>query len=264
MKIALAQIETKQACFDENLSTISAYTKNAKIGNAELVVFPEMCISGFNYALNKKALNAGRNFTEDLCKIAKENSIYLAATVPALSSNSELPANRLIFINPKGELEFHYDKIHLFGLFNEDKYVADGKEILVKKTNLGDIGLAICYDLRFPEMFVQLALKGAQIVILPAAWPHPRMEHLKILCKARALENQNFLVCVNQAGSESFGTKINKYGGESCVISPMGITLASAKADEAELIFCDIDLEQIEEVRRRIPVFKDRKPLVYK
>lgn len=263
MKIALAQTEVKQAAFDENMQKTLNIAKEAARQCAELVVFPEMFTGGFNYPENKTALSAGRDFVRDAAKIAKEAGIFLAGSVPARADSSDLPANRMLLISPEGKIEMHYDKVHLFGVFNEDRHVKGGERLAVQDTPVGRVGLAVCYDLRFPEMFVRLALRDARLILLSAAWPHPRMNHFKILARARAIETQSFVVAVNQAGPEDFGIKEIRYGGESCAIDPWGKTLCECAPDRADLKFCRIDFDEVAKAKARIPALDDRKPGVY-
>ena len=264
MKIALAQTSVRQAAFDENLENAAAAAKAAKAGGAELVVFPEMFLGGFSYPANKLALDRGRNFEGDVARMARDAGIFVAGSVPARAERSDLPANRMLLANPDGGIEMRYDKIHLFGVFNEDKYVAGGEGLSVGDTPLGRMGLSVCYDLRFPEMFVQMALRDARLVILSAAWPHPRMAHFRTLARARAIEMQGFFVCVNQAGPEDFGAKRILYGGESCAVDPWGETLCECRPDEPDLAFCEIDYRKAAEARARIPALDDRKPHFYR
>lgn len=264
MKIALAQTAVVQGGFDKNLRDAEELAVRAKNTGAKLVVFPEMFVGGFNYPLNLQALREGRNFALDVAQMAARAGIYIAGSMPALDAGMHLPSNRMILANPDGKIEMFYDKIHLFGVFKEDKYVSGGEKIKVEETGIGRAGLAVCYDLRFPEMFLNMALKQARIILVSSAWPHPRMEHIRILARARAIENQFFVVCVNQAGVEDFGTKQTRYGGESCAIDPWGRTLCECKPNAPDLAFCDIDFSEVEEAHAKIPALGDRKPEFYK
>lgn len=123
----------------------------------------------------------------------------------------------------------------------------------------GETGLAICYDLRFPEMFRRYALDGVQTMIISAEWPLQRIEHWQTLLRARAIENQCFVIaanCVGQCGGENFG-------GRSAVISPWGEVLVEGQSDQPELLTVTFDTGQVDEVRRRIPVLIDRRPDLY-
>ena len=264
MRIAIAQIDVAQGDFQQNLQKASQYASNAKLAGAQLLVFPEMFVCGFNYKRNIEYLKENGNCVETtLCQIAKANNIAICGSVPHLNDDDTLPSNRLLFISESGEIVAHYDKIHLFSVFNEHKYVKSGNEIVVANTTFGDIGLAVCYDIRFPDIFVKMAKGGAKLIIVTSAFPHPRSEHWQILTKARAIENQCFVVAVNQAGIESFGKGQVQYFGLSAVIDPWGRIVAEAPQDVESLTIADIDLSQVDKIRNQIPSFSDRREDLY-
>lgn len=264
MKIAIAQISVEQSEFDKNLRKMDSFCQKAAAQNADLAVFPEMCVSGFNYKKNAEALASGRNFEEELSKIARGRKIAVAASLPALDKGERLPANRLLLVDKEGLALAKYDKIHLFSAFNENSHVCFGKNIALCQTKEAKFALTICYDIRFPEMFAPIFESGAEIILHVAAWPHPRMEQLKILSRARAIENQCYLVCVNQAGTECFGANSVKYGGSSAIINPLGVPVCECAADVEDFQIAEIDLSLVEKARGRMPIKKDRRPESYK
>ena len=152
----------------------------------------------------------------------------------------------------------HYDKIHLFGMFREDRHVGAGREVVAAGTPFGKIGFAVCYDLRFPELFIRLARAGAKLAVICAAFPHPRSEHWRVLCRARAIENQFFVAAVNQCGEESLPGGTAKYCGLSAVFDPWGEIVAECPPDAESLAFADIDLSEADEIRAKMPVLSDR------
>ena len=263
MKVALAQMSVKQRGYDENLAHAREFAERAAENGADLVVFPEMFLSGFHYAENKKVLEGGRNFATELSCIARDAHIAICGSVCYLERLGETPSNRMLLIDSHGKLLAHYDKIHLFSVFNEHKHVKGGERIVVCDSPFGKIGLSICYDLRFPEMYVRMAQRGAQLIIVSTAWPHPRMGQLKILARARAIDTQAFLICVNQAGVENFGSNSVNYCGSSCLVSPTGETLAECKQDVEDMQFCEINLKDADKIREKIPALRDRRPACY-
>lgn len=263
MKVALAQISVKQRAYDENLEHAREFARRAAEGGADLVVFPEMFLSGFHYAENKKILETGRNFAAELSSLAREEQIAICGSVCHLERHGETPSNRMLLIDSHGKLLAHYDKIHLFSVFNEHKHVRGGERIVVCDSPFGKIGLSICYDLRFPEMYVRMAQRGAQLIIASTAWPHPRMNHLKVLAQARAIETQAFLIYVNQAGVENFGSNSVTYCGSSRLISPSGEVLIECPQDVEDMQFCEINLKDADKIREKIPALKDRRPACY-
>ncbi len=263
MRIAIAQTAVEQHRFAENLEHAREFAGRAAEGGAELVVFPEMFLSGFHYGENKKALLAGADFVWEVRSLARGLGIAVAGSVPALDPGMDRPANRMLLASPAGEVWGSYDKLHLFGVFNENRHVHPGRSIEVADAPFAKTGLAVCYDLRFPEMFVKMALRGAELIILSAAWPHPRMEHIRLLARARALECQCFFIFSNQAGVETFGPNAMHYGGCSAAVDPWGKALCECAADAEDLKFCDIDFGLVEKARRQIPALGDRRPDVY-
>ncbi len=158
----------------------------------------------------------------------------------------------------QGEQAGIYRKIHLFRLMDEEKYLAAGQHLTSVETAWGQSGLAICYDLRFAEMFRTYALNGVNMVYLPAEWPHPRLAHWQTLLRARAIENQMYMIAVNRVGTD--GT--HDFFGHSAIIDPWGNAIVEAGESEV-LLTATIDTEMVPDVREKIPVFKDRRPDLY-
>ena len=140
----------------------------------------------------------------------------------------------------------------------EDRFLAAGNRNLVVETSIGKLGIAICYDLRFPELFRKLALEGAEIICLPAEWPKPRQEHWNTLLRARAIENQLFVVAANCCGVQG---KLDFFG-HSQLISPLGNLLAFAGEEETELI-AEFDFAEMEIYRKQINILGDRRADIY-
>jgi predicted amidohydrolase len=143
-------------------------------------------------------------------------------------------------------------------MLEEDRYLKSGSQIKCLETPWGRLGLATCYDLRFPEIFRRYALENAEMILLSAEWPAKRIEHWKLLLRARAIENQVFIAAVNKTGI-SQGAKL---GGNSSVIDPMGEILVQGD-DQPGILIAEIDPEQVRRTRNWMPVFQDRKPDVY-
>jgi len=142
--------------------------------------------------------------------------------------------------------------------------MAPGDELTVVETPWGRAGLAICYDIRFPELFRTYALKGVEIVFCPMAFPYPRLDHWKILVRARAIENQMFMVGINQVGSEDFGSDgIVTYFGDSVIIDPWGRTVIEAGETDEMLLTATICMDRVREIRANMTVLADRRPELY-
>lgn len=141
---------------------------------------------------------------------------------------------------------------------DEHQYLSSGDRLALVETAWGQVGLSICYDLRFPELFRAYALSGARIVVVPAEWPHPRLAHWQTLLRARAIENQMFIIACNRVGR----TGSNTFCGHSAIIDPWGETRIEGGESE-DLLVATIDLDQVDAVRRQIPIFADRQPQLY-
>ncbi|MEQ8199588.1 MAG: nitrilase-related carbon-nitrogen hydrolase, partial [Clostridiaceae bacterium] len=188
-------------------------------------------------------------------KYAEEYSINIG--FGWVKGNGAKAENHYTIINPKGEIILDYIKIHPFSYSEEDKFFISGNEL--KFCNVKGIGLSafICYDLRFPEVF-QAVSKNVSIIIVPANWPEKRREHWRCLLKARAIENQVYVLGINCVG-ENNGLY---YSGDSCVIDPSGNVLKEMSYKEG-LIIQDIE-DNTEKIRREFPVKADRKIKLYK
>jgi predicted amidohydrolase len=163
--------------------------------------------------------------------------------------------NTSVLLAPDGSVAATYRKIHLFGFSEgEPKLLTAGTDVVVVDTDLGRVGLVTCYDLRFPELFRALLDKGAELVVMPAAWPAARVEHWSVLARARAIENQYVVIAANAAGQQ--GSTV--MGGRSAVIDARGTVLAEA-GDAADVLSVDVGLAEVREWRERFPVLADRR-----
>lgn len=172
--------------------------------------------------------------------------------------------NTSLLIDPEGKLVAQYSKTHLFDTpeFRESDFVNPGDSLTVAKTPYAKIGMSICYDIRFPELFRTLTLKGAEIVFCPAAFPvaepSPGEDHWQICTRAAALQNMVYVVAVNQIGiKDPFA-----YFGRSVVVDPWGIEIAKAPNKEC-IISAELDLEYLREMRRNRSVLEHRRPELY-
>jgi Predicted amidohydrolase len=170
--------------------------------------------------------------------------------------------NSQVFIDSQGKIVASYRKTHLFVLAPNDEstcYTPGGKFVSVVADGFR-FGLSICYDLRFPEVSRALVLEhDANVLLVSSAWPLPRVEHLRALAVARAIENQSYLVLANRTGVDAGVTCC----GMSAIIGPSGVILASASGDGEELLISDISNEAIAAVRGKIPVFAHRRSDLY-
>lgn len=220
---------------------------------ADLVVLPELWPNGgFAYdGWEGSAQPLEGPVVTALCAAAKD----LGATVHLGSLVERDETGRLfntsVLIGPVGEVLTTYRKIHLFGFGEgEPKLMTPGTDVVVHD----GLGLATCYDLRFPEMFRALLDGGAEVDLVPAAWPAKRVHHWRLLAQARAVENQSYVVACNTAGTHA-GVPM---GGGSLVVDPWGEVVAEAGTEE-EVLVVDVDLELVRSTRATFPVLQDRR-----
>jgi predicted amidohydrolase len=195
-----------------------------------------------------------------LQKIATSLSIAIICGVSERDGASIY--NSQVFIDAKGEVVGSYRKTHLFTgtPIGEDECFSPGSELTSFPFGGLRLGLSICYDLRFPEVYRTLALEEqANVFILSAAWPFPRLEHFRILAAARAIENQSYMIVSNRVGTDEGVTCC----GSSAIIDPYGVVLASASTDREELVQAEVSEEAINAVRNKMAVFAQRRPDLY-
>ena len=176
--------------------------------------------------------------------------------------------NTSIHVGPDGELRASYRKIHMFDVevggrvYKESEHEAPGDEIVLSETAGGvGLGLTICYDVRFPELYRILAVRGAEIVAVPAAFTFATTrDHWEILLRARAIEGQAFVVAANQIGEHAPGIRS---GGRSMIVDPWGVVLATAP-DAETFVVAELDLERQAEIRRTLPSLANRRPEAYR
>lgn len=265
MKIAisLAQIDVHEGDISKNLEKGEVYIKEAASRGSDLIVFPELWTTGFNWAFNAKNAKEHEIVPSKIQSLAKKYKIAIHGSTIALNPDNSI-ANRSELINNQGEIIARYDKIHLFSLVGEHKHISPGKKLSLVDSPWGPVGLSICYDIRFPELFRSYAIQGARMILCPIAFPHPRLEHWRILSRARAIENQLFMVSVNQVGygPDRPGDLIEFFGSSS-IIDPWGEVIVEASQDKEELLSATIDLKLSNEIREKMHVLKDRRPETY-
>ena len=258
LTVSLAQMNIALGDIKRNVGVMSKMTAEAARRGSHVIVFPELWSTGYALARGEELaspLNSGL-FT-DVSAIADQNKIAVTGSFLEKRGEGNI-ANSAAFFSPKGRMMGVYRKIHLFRLMEEDQYLKPGSSPLTLELPWGKSSLAICYDLRFPELFRRYALEGAIMVIIPAEWPLQRIDHWRALLVARAIENQIYIVATNSVGK----TGDTVFGGHSMVVDPWGKILIEG-GDEPNLLTVDIELDRVGEVRQAIPVFEDRRPDTY-
>ena len=253
MVVSVAQMGVAANEPERNLETAARAVDEGARRGSHLVVLPELWTTGIALRESTEGDTLARFDTvAAMRQLARTNGVAVAGSVLLPDGNHF--QNVLLLISAEGETIARYAKLHPFTPMDEQRYVTPGDEIVVCEAVWGSTGLAICYDLRFPELFRRLAERGAELVLLPAEWPHPRLEHWSVLTRARAIENQCFVVAANAAGSQGRYT----FCGHSAIIDPWGVVLAEA-GEEETVITASFDLDEVARVRERFPALKDRR-----
>jgi deaminated glutathione amidase len=253
-----------------NIATALRLIDQAAADGARLAVLPEVwTYLGPPEANRDNAEPIPGPTTDMLAERARQHNMYIHAG----SMHEARPAEPKVFntsvvIDPRGEIIGKYSKIHMFDVvldgvasFTESETVQPGDEIVTVDIDGMTVGLTICYDLRFPELFRILRLRGAEITVLPAAFTMTTgKDHWEVLIRARAIENQVFMVAAAQVGADSAG---NWCYGRSMIVDPWGITLSVAP-DSETVITSSLDRSLLSKVRRQIPCVENRQPDRYR
>jgi predicted amidohydrolase len=240
---------------DANLEKALAGLRRARARDARLAVLPEMWSTGYDYKRLATLAEETPRVLDSLRQLSRELEMVV---VGSLAEKADGRIYNTAWVVDHGTVAGSYRKLHLFSTMGEDRFLAAGDQMLVADTSVGRLGVAICYDLRFPELFRKLALQGAEVLCLPAEWPKPRQEHWRTLLRARAIENQLFVVAANCCGLQG---KLDFFG-LSQLVAPRGEVLAEAGEADAELTAL-FDFAEMESYRFQIPCYKDRRPEVY-
>jgi predicted amidohydrolase len=257
LNIALAQIELPAGATEENFQKGEEMAQRASEGGADLLLLPELWVSGYDLKnCDRYASSLDQGWFQRMARLAADNQILLGGSLIEVDQDNYY--NTFVLFDRDGSLINSYRKIHLFKLLEEDQYLQSGNQLITAETNWGRMGLTICYDLRFPEIFRSYAVSGSELILIVAEWPQRRVFHWNQLLIARAIENQCFIAGVNKVG-ESGGEKL---GGRSSVINPMGEILVQG-GEKEELLIIRVDLTEAQTMRRWMPVLDDRKPDVY-
>lgn len=255
-RLAMCQLQSRTDK-EENMRRAEEMVREAAAGGASIVVLPEVfqCPFGHEYFAPYAEVRGGDSMVR-MAGWAKELGIVLVAGSVTERAEGKLYNTSYVF-DRDGSLLADYRKIHLFDVdipgkmtFRESDSFASGRDICVFDTDLCRIGLGICYDLRFPELFRTMARRGAELIILPAKFTTPTGEaHWELLTRTRALDNELFFAACCGARAPD-----GQPYGHSLVVGPYGDIKASADETE-QVLFCDIDLKEVDAVRRQIPAF---------
>ncbi|MBI4212492.1 MAG: carbon-nitrogen family hydrolase [Deltaproteobacteria bacterium] len=255
IRASIIQVELKDtedaASRFEKIETLLNHTRGS-----QLIVLPELWGVGYfafdQYAAVGESLH-GKTFNA-LCAKAMELDAYIMAGSIIERDAANRLYNTSLLIARDGTLLSSYRKVHLFGYESEEsRFLVRGEKVEAVATPIGNIGMSICFDLRFPEFYRKQLDQGAELFLVAASWPQVRLEHWQVLARARALENQSFLAAANCAGM----SRGNKLAGHSIIVDPTGKILAEA-GEGAEVITADIDLSVVQRTRINFPSVHSR------
>lgn len=268
MRAAAIQLNANED-FDRNLATADRLVREAASRGAELVALPEKwtVLGTREHMLAGAQTLDGPAIRWARATAAELRIELLAGSLYERDPDAEKGFNTSVHVGPDGEIRSIYRKIHLFdvevdgAVYAESSTEDPGDEIVVAELASGrGLGMSVCYDLRFPELYRILALRGAEVLVVPAAFTLPTTrDHWEVLVRARAIENQCFVVAPNQVGEHPGGLRS---GGRSLIVDPWGVVLAGAPDGECAIV-ADLDFEALAAIRRRLPSLARRRPEAY-
>jgi predicted amidohydrolase len=250
---------------EANLEAATRLVERAAKAGATLIALPELfnCL-GRMKVVTEQAEQIPGPTSEAMSALASRLQVTLVAgSICERSAGHDKPFNTSLVFSPDGREIGRYRKVHLFDIdlpgrvtYQESSWLSAGEELSAVNTPMGCLGQAICYDLRFPELFRALADEQMQILVLPAAFTLPTgRDHWEVLLRARAIENQVFVIAPNQCGQHS--SELQTYG-RSMIVDPWGTTMATAPDGEG-FVTAEIDLQRMSEIRTRLPALKHRR-----
>lgn len=260
MKISLAQIEIESGSVEKNVEKMLSYIETASNDSNDLVIFPEMCDTGYDMeVILKKASEWSVGAVPALCEAAKKHNINVVAGVSEKIDDDVY--NAVAVIDRTGAITSSYRKTHLRTAepMLEHHFLKAGNKLGLAEIDGHKVGIMTCYEIRFPEIARSLALKEIEILIIPAAWPLVRLPHWETLIPARAIENQIFVAATSRIGNDT-GLQ---FSGSSMIVSPYGNILSAASQIHEGLISSTLDFEFIKTVRSQIKVHQDRRTELY-
>jgi len=254
IKIACLQLDIAFGDPAENERRVAKEIEKIAKDRPDMIVLPELWTTGYDLArLDEIADEDGARTKAFIQKLAKAHHVHIVAGSIAKKTASGA-TNTMYVVDRNGTIVSEYSKLHLFQLMDEHLYLQSGKKMgLFTLENTPYAGV-ICYDIRFPEWIRAHMVQGAKALFVVAEWPLPRLSHWRALLAARAIENQCYVIACNRAGSDPN----NVFAGHSLVIDPWGEIVAEASEQPCTLM-AQIDLAKVDEVRKQIPIFADRR-----
>lgn len=242
--------EDKQA----NFNRVRSLLEDSNIPPDSLIVLPEMFATGFSMNASDIQEPAGGPTDQFLKDLSRLHQAFTIGGV-VRQDDGKKPRNEAVAFNDQGQEVARYCKLHPFSLGKETDHYQRGHDIVTFGWGDFTVGLFVCYDLRFPEVFRAAVSRGADLLVVIACWPVRRKHHWATLLRARAIENQAFVVGINRCGVDPYLT----YGGESVLVDPRGTVLAEAD-DQENVLLASVDPTVVTDCRRALPCLRDRHP----
>lgn len=244
LKVSCLQMAVSKGDPEANLAKVRLLAARAASEGAGLLVLPEMWSGGFSWGEMPALAAATPGILARLGELARAHRVSLAGSLP--EAHGEDIFNTLYLVGEDGEVRAAYRKIHLFPPMGEDSFLKPGSELVTAEVSGVTAGLAVCFDLRFPELSRKLALRGARLLLVSAQWPAERLDHWRTLLVARAVENQVFVAGANAAGGGP-----HAMAGHSLLADPTGRVLAEA-GNEEEMVSAVLNTEAVDRARSEI------------
>ena len=256
MKISCLQMDMQLGCTEENFLHAEKLICDAMAAEPDVIVLPETWNTGFFPKENLKSLcdRDGQQVKARIGALAKKFRVNIVAGSVSNLRDGKVYNTCLVF-DREGTCIATYDKTHLFTPMGEDRYYTPGDRLCRFTLDGVSCAVVICYDIRFPELARSLAVPGLDVLFVVSQWPKERISHLRSLTVARAIENQMFVVCCNSCSPP--------FGGHSAILDPWGETIALTSENE-QILTADADLTILENIRKSIHVFRDRRPELYR
>ena len=252
MKVAVVQHDIEWADRDANFARLDTAVREAAGNGATFIVLSEMFSTGFVVDRDDIGEPEGGPSALFLSRLATELGVWVCGSCPEIAEGDPRPFNSLVVVSPTGATG-RYRKIHPFTYGGEDRHFRAGSDFLTVDVDGVRVSFFVCYDLRFADEFWALA-HDTDLYVVPANWPVSRREHWLSLLRARAIENQAYVIGCNRVGS---GGGLD-YSGDSRIFDPLGNTLAEA-ADNETILYADVDAEAVAATRSRFPFLQDRR-----
>ena len=252
--VAVGQMNSKPLDITSNLEKMESLVSEAARGSAELILLPELCLTGYraDEAFARLAQPLTGEYTQELSRISKSYGVQIYTSIPEKNEDGEKPYNTAVLVDSSGVVA-SYSKLHLWA--NETVYFSPGKKLKMTRTPAGLAGMMICFDVCYPETARTYALNGADLMMYTFAFGNPARKYVfDNMTQARAIENTCYVLAANMIGQE----KNTIFFGESCIIDPLGSRIACC-GDEEGVVCAPIDLSLLDATRENYPYLARRR-----